>query len=92
MDLGGYTIVNNDLKGSGVADVEYKSGIGNFAKFLNGGTPFVDDLRVEVGDGVVEVRSASRIGESDFDVNRKRLTYLAQGLSQAGWTVPEPKY
>jgi uncharacterized protein (DUF1499 family) len=44
----------------------------------NGGKPFVDDLVWEMGDsGEVQVRSASRIGESDFNVNCKRLVFLA---------------
>jgi hypothetical protein len=92
-DLGGWQIIEDDLEGSGTARVEYKSGLGNFAKFLNGGKPFVDDLKLDIASsGVVEVRSSSRVGESDFDVNRKRLVYLANGLREAGWSVPEPKY
>ena len=54
--------------------------------------PFIDDLKVEITDNGVEVRSSSRVGESDFGVNQKRLAYLGQGLAAAGWTVPEPKY
>ena len=93
VDLGGWKMVEDDLSGYGKARVEYTSGIGNFAKYFNGGKPFIDDLVLEVSDsGAVEVRSSSRIGESDFDVNRKRLVYLGNGLSAAGWSVPEPKY
>jgi len=40
----------------------------------------------------VEVRSASRIGESDLGVNRKRLLFLGSALDSKGWTVPDPKY
>eukprot|EP00977_Amphora_coffeiformis_P019386 scaffold7213_cov166-Amphora_coffeaeformis.AAC.2 len=93
VDKGGWTIVSEDLTGAGTAAVEYKSGIGNFAKFLNGGKPFVDDLKLEItGDGVVEVRSASRVGDSDFKVNQKRLQYLAKAFKAKGWEVPEPTY
>ena len=94
VDKGGYTIVSNSLTAtSGSATVEYKSGIGNFAKFLNGGKPFVDDLTVEIDEtGVVQVKSASRVGDSDFGVNQKRLTYLASALKTQGWTVPDPTY
>lgn len=72
IDGGGYTIVEDNLDSDGTARVEFKSsGKGNFAKFFNGGKPFVDDLVVEIGnDGVVELRSSSRVGESDFGVNK----------------------
>ena len=92
VDKGGWTIVSEDLAGSGTAAVEYKSGIGNFAKFLNGGKPFVDDLILEIKDGSVQVRSSSRVGDSDFKVNQKRLQYLGKALQAKGWTVPEPTY
>ena len=92
VDLGGWTLVENNFS-SGSARLEYQSGIGNFAKFLNGGKPFVDDLRLEIDDsGVVEVRSSSRVGDSDLGVNQKRLAYLGSGLKAAGWTIPDPKY
>ncbi|GAX22352.1 hypothetical protein FisN_3Hh442 [Fistulifera solaris] len=92
VDLGGYEIVQDDLEASGKARVEFKSGIGNFAKFLNGGKPFVDDLTVEINGDRVDVRSASRVGDSDFDVNRKRLVFLANTLRSAGWSVADPTY
>ena len=91
-DLGGWTIVEDNLEGAGTARVEYKSGIGNFAKFLNGGKPFVDDLKVEIADGGVEIRSSSRVGDSDLGVNQKRLKYLASAIKAKGWSAPEPKY
>ena len=85
--------MEDDLAKSGTARVEYKSGIGNFAKFLNGGKPFVDDLKLEIADsGAVEVRSASRIGESDLGVNKKRLEFLKKGVVAAGWSAPDPMY
>ena len=94
VDKGGWTIVSDDLAGSsGRAAVEYRSGIGNFAKFLNGGKPFVDDLVLELADGgAVAVRSSSRVGDSDFKVNQKRLQYLGKALQAKGWSVPEPTY
>jgi Protein of unknown function (DUF1499) len=90
IDGGGWTIAVDDLKGSGTARVEYKSsGKGNFAKFFNGGKPFVDDLKLEVGDtGIVQVKSQSRVGDSDFGVNGKRVNYLAALLSAKGWNAP----
>ena len=92
VDLGGYSFAEDALASSGTARVEYQSGIGNFAKFFNGGKPFVDDLIVEVGDGAVEIKSASRIGDSDLGVNEKRLKFLGQIAKDKGWTVPDPKY
>lgn len=73
VDGGGWSIAEDDLVGSGSARVEYKSsGKGNFAKFFNGGKPFVDDLKLEVeSNGVVQVKSQSRVGDSDFGVNQK---------------------
>lgn len=92
VDLGGWTLVEDNFS-SGSARLEYKSGIGNFAKFFNGGKPFVDDLTLEIADsGVVEVKSASRVGDSDLGVNQKRLAYLGSGLKSAGWTIPDPTY
>ena len=92
VDLGGYSIVSNDLAGSGTAKVEYYSGVGNFAKFFNGGKTFVDDLEIELDGSVAQVRSASRIGDSDLGVNQKRLLYLGESLKSQGWTIPEPTY
>ena len=92
VDLGGWTLVEDNFSG-GSASIEYKSGIGNFAKFFNGGKPFIDDLKLEIADsGVVEVKSASRIGESDLGVNKKRLDFLAEKLIADGWTVPSASY
>ena len=61
---------------------------GNFAKFLNGGKPFIDDLEIQVQNGGVAVKSASRIGDSDLGVNAKRLNYIASKLREKGWTAP----
>jgi hypothetical protein len=99
VDLGGWEIVEDGLLdnsaaagSSASARVEYKSGLGNFAKFLNGNKPFVDDLKIEITDKTVELRSSSRIGESDLGVNQKRLTYLANAIKALGWEAAEPKY
>ncbi|VEU33544.1 unnamed protein product [Pseudo-nitzschia multistriata] len=93
VDLGGWTIVDDSFAPGKVASVEYKSGIGNFAKFFNGGKPFVDDLKLEIGaDGAVDVKSSSRIGDSDLGVNQKRLAYIVESLRKEGWSAPDPKY
>jgi len=50
---------------------------------------FIDDLEVYFPankPGIVEYRSASRIGESDGDINRKRIRELRKTLtSKYGW-------
>lgn len=43
---------------------------------------FVDDVEFMIGASAVEVRSASRLGYADFDVNRKRIEHLRQRLSE----------
>jgi len=89
-DKGGWSIVEGDLK-SGNARLEFKSGLGNFAKFFNGGKPFIDDL-IFSSDGIeagVAVYSSSRVGDSDFGVNRKRLNYIAAKLRAKGWDAPD---
>lgn len=48
----------------------------------------MDDLKIEVdGDLKVQVKSQSRVGDSDFGVNGKRVSYLAAGLKAKGWSV-----
>jgi uncharacterized protein (DUF1499 family) len=91
VDLGGWKIVEDDKKGK--MRVEYTSGIGFFAKLANGGKPFIDDLRVAVdADGTIQLRSSSRIGQSDLGVNQKRLQYLAKAVAKEGWKIPPIKY
>jgi uncharacterized protein (DUF1499 family) len=52
---------------------------------------FVDDVEFwfrpddRQGKARVEYRSASRIGESDGDVNRKRIKAIRQDLEKKGW-------
>ena len=69
--------------------MEYRSsGKGFFAKAFNGGKPFVDDLVIEVdASGKTQVRSQSRVGESDMGVNAKRVSYLAAELKEKGWAI-----
>ncbi|MFZ3153041.1 DUF1499 domain-containing protein [Pseudomonas sp.] len=43
---------------------------------------FVDDVEFMIGASAVDVRSASRLGYADFDVNRKRIEHLRQRLSE----------
>ena len=87
VDLGGWSYGDDRLAADGTARLEFRSGIGKFAKFFNGGQPFVDDLDLVVTDRVA-VRSASRVGDSDFGVNAKRLNYIAARLREKGWRAP----
>lgn len=52
---------------------------------------FVDDLELELKPDrhEIAVRSASRVGHSDFGVNRRRVERLREALIQAGFATPE---
>ena len=76
----------------GKTRIEFASGLGMFAKLMNGNKPFIDDLEIEVSGNVIQLRSSSRIGQSDLGVNQKRLKFLASKARALGWEVPEPKY
>lgn len=52
------------------------------AEFASQLLGFVDDVEFLIGEQHVDVRSASRLGYSDFDVNRKRIEQLRQRLSE----------
>ncbi|MDP2243684.1 DUF1499 domain-containing protein [Pseudomonas sp.] len=43
---------------------------------------FVDDVEFMIGTTQVDVRSASRLGYADFDVNRERIEQLRQHLAE----------
>ena len=89
VDGGGWTLADDQFESTGYARYEFKSaGTGNLARFLNGGKPFTDDLEVLVGEDHMDIRSSSRVGDSDFGVNAKRLNYIAEGLRTAGWSAP----
>jgi len=48
----------------------------------------VDDVEFYFPGGAgsrVEYRSASRLGQSDGDVNRKRIKALREALQKSGW-------
>jgi hypothetical protein len=91
VDKGGWVIVEDTLD-TGAGRVEYKSGIGIFTKLFNGGKPFIDDLKIEITDEAVELRSSSRIGKSDLGVNKKRLIFLQNAIKAKGWAAPDPTY
>jgi uncharacterized protein (DUF1499 family) len=58
------------------------------AEFKSGFFGFVDDVEFyfpeeQTGETVIHIRSASRIGYSDFGVNRKRIERVQSKLKQA---------
>ena len=73
VDEGGWSIVEDNFSTSGTGRIEYKSsGKGPFAKLFNGGKPFTDDVRIEVeSNGTAQLKSNSRVGDSDMGVNTK---------------------
>ena len=93
VDKGGWKITDGDLIETGTLSLEYQSGTGLLSILLNCGRPFVDDLEIKIlNSNKVELRSSSRIGKSDFGVNKKRLLFLGERAKEIGWNVPEPTY
>ena len=80
------------------ARLEYRSCVGPAAVSINLAQPFIDDVKLEIDPSPkpmavqVQVKSSSRMGSSDFFVNKKRVEYLGNGLRQRGWVIPEVKY
>ena len=60
----------------------------NLVKFFNNNKPFVDDLEFSVESAEVCIRSSSRVGDSDFGVNAKRINWIADKLREKGWAAP----
>ena len=52
-----------------------------YAEFRTPLLRFVDDVEFLLQDGVIHVRSASRLGRRDFGVNRKRIESLRRILT-----------
>lgn len=57
-----------------------------YAQFTTKLMRWVDDVELwfDPGAGVVQVRSASRVGRKDFGVNRSRIEAIRSALSAAG--------
>lgn len=56
-----------------------------YAEFTSKLMGFVDDTEfyLDARAGVIHVRSASRLGRRDFDVNRERIEHIRAQLAQA---------
>ena len=50
---------------------------------------YIDDVEFAMASNSVQVRSSSRVGQTDFGVNALRLNYIAAALRKEGWTIPE---
>ena len=97
IDKGGWEVVDGGSLNDTKFRIELTSGSGFFAKLVNGGEGFKDDVLVEifVEDPTIiraEVRSSSRMGKSDMGVNQKRLQFLADQMRSSGWDAPNPEY
>ncbi len=57
-----------------------------YAEYTSALLGFVDDVEFYFpqGGNIIHVRSASRLGHSDFGVNRKRIEAIRARLAQAG--------
>lgn len=55
-----------------------------YAEFTSGLMGFVDDVEfyLDSGSGVFQVRSASRLGQSDLGVNRKRIETIREKFAE----------
>ena len=60
-----------------------------YAQFESLKKGYIDDAEWLYKDGVVTLRSGSRVGQTDFGVNGKRLNYIASSLRSKGWTIEE---
>ena len=104
VDCNGWSIVKDTDTTSSeiyIIALEYKSCIGPAALAINLAQPFIDDVILEFEERklendvmvlTVQVKSSSRMGSSDFNVNKKRIEYLGEKLRQQGWIVPNVRY
>ena len=99
VDCNGFELSDDKLDVDGTARIEFYSCIGPAAVSMNLAKPFVDDLKIALVDDDenskrfrLEVRSKSRVGASDYGVNKKRINYLAEALCYKGWDAPKVVY
>ena len=72
------------VKASPRASVVNESANYLYAEFKSAGMGYVDDVEFALDEkaGVIQVRSASRLGVRDFDVNRKRVEAIRAQLGK----------
>lgn len=72
------------VKGSPRASVISENAGYLYAEFKSAGLGFVDDVEFALDEkaGAIQVRSASRLGIRDFDVNRKRIESIRSQFSK----------
>jgi len=90
-----YEVGQTNIDGGGFQIIEYDEARGylyvNFQSYKNG---FIDDVEFwyNVDKDKFDVRSASRIGQSDLGVNAKRLEYIGGRLEKEfGWKLNRRK-
>jgi len=99
IDCNGWKIVDDSLENdrtASTARLEYSSCVGPAAVSVNLAQPFIDDVKLEINESsgrvLVDVKSSSRMGASDFFVNQKRMEYLGGELRRLGWEIPDVRY
>ena len=81
IDAGGFKVISVRAPNT-PDDVGYL-----YAQFESG-SGYIDDLEFAALNGVVNVRTSSRLGYADFGVNAKRYNYFAKKMgSYKGWTT-----
>ena len=78
VDKGGFSIIT--------ANADYL-----YVQFESLKKGFIDDVEFAVKGDEVQVRSSSRLGFLDLEVNAKRLNYISKQLRAKGWTAPAIK-
>ena len=57
-----------------------------YVQFESGGSGYIDDMEFSLINGVVNVRTSSRLGYADYGVNAKRYNWFANKLGAVkGW-------
>lgn len=81
VDKGGWKQVENYISTTnGATYIRYE--------FTSGKFKYIDDLEFIIyKDGKISIRTASRNGGFDYNVNATRINYIAKLLEKKGWTV-----
>ena len=89
----GYKPGQNGIDGGGFEIDKATNGQGYFyVRYESLKNGYIDDVELALSENapyVLRVRSSSRVGFLDFNVNEKRLNRLAADLRARGWAAPE---